>query len=159
MAWTPFNFFKYDPTTHDFNISMFNVKRALNDNWDHVKALIKELRDAAVETEATPTAGSAKALTSGGAFTALGKKQNASKTEELVMTASGWSNGQYSLESRYPSNQYDIEIGPSNDATAEQIQAYGMALIPINPDANIVIAKGEVPTVDIPLVVKVVSRT
>lgn len=159
MAWTPFDFFKYDPTTHDFNISMFNVKRALNDNWDHVKTLITEVRNAAVETEVTPTAGSSKALTSGGAFAALGKKQNAPKTEELVMTASGWSNGQYSLESRYPSNRYDIEIGPSNDATAEQIQAYGAALIPINPDANIVIAKGEVPTVDIPLVVKVVSKT
>lgn len=159
MAWTPFNFFKYDPSTHDFDKTTFNVKQALNDNWDHVRTLITELRNTAVETEATPTAGSGKALTSGGAYTALAGKQNTPQTVELVMTAAGWNDGQYSLESQYPSDQYDIEIGPSSDATAEQIQAYGAALIPINPDANIVIAKGEVPTVDIPLVVKVVSRT
>lgn len=75
-----------------------------------------------------------------------------------ILLADGWDAGQYSLESQYPSDQYDIEIGPSNDATTEQIQAYGAALIPINPGANIVIAKGEVPTVDIPLVIKAVRK-
>ena len=157
MAWTPFNFFKYDPTKHDFDSTTFNIKQALNDNWDHVKALIEELRGKAVETEATPTAGSTKALTSGGAHTALAGKQNTPQMAELIMTAAGWSNGQYSLENQYQSEQYDIEIGPSKDATAEQMQAYSAALIPINPDANIVIAKGDVTSVFIALAIKVVK--
>lgn len=44
MSWKQFNFFKYDPTTHDFDTTTFNVKQALNDNWDHAKELIEELR-------------------------------------------------------------------------------------------------------------------
>lgn len=49
MTWTPFNFFKYDPTKHDFDNTTFNIKQALNDNWDHVKTLIEELRNNKVD--------------------------------------------------------------------------------------------------------------
>lgn len=44
MAWTPFNFFKYDPDKIDFSKTTFNVKQALNNNWEHIQALIGELR-------------------------------------------------------------------------------------------------------------------
>ena len=44
MAWTPFNFFKYDPDKIDFSKTTFNVKQALNNNWEHIQALIEELR-------------------------------------------------------------------------------------------------------------------
>lgn len=77
---------------------------------------------------------------------------------KMTMLASGWSNGSYSFEGTYPAAQYDLEIGPSDTATAEQMQAYGAALIPISTDSNIAIAKGEVPTIDIPLAIKVVKK-
>lgn len=44
MAWTPFDFFKYDPDKIDFSKTTFNVKQALNNNWEHIQALIEELR-------------------------------------------------------------------------------------------------------------------
>lgn len=44
MAWTPFNFFKYDPDKDDFSKTAFNVKQALNNNWDHLTILIEEIR-------------------------------------------------------------------------------------------------------------------
>lgn len=74
--------------------------------------------------------------------------------KSVTLTVSGWGNGQYSLEDIFPSETYDIEIGPDENATAEQIQAYREALIPINQSANVVIAKGKTPAVDIPLTVR-----
>ena len=80
MAWTPFNFFKYDPETHDFSSTTFNIKQALNDNWDHIKDLIAELREKTLSVEDTPTKDSEAALSSGGAYTALAKKGNTQTT-------------------------------------------------------------------------------
>lgn len=159
MAWTPFNFFKYDPSTHDFSKTTFNIKRALNDNWDHVKALITELRSAAVETEATPTAGSTKVLTSGGAYTALAGKQNTPQMAELIMTAAGWSDGKYSLEGEYPADQYDIEVEYAKTCTQEQVNAWNAALLAGSISDNILTAIGEVPTIDIPIYVTATSLT
>lgn len=50
MAWTPFNFFKYDPDKIDFSKTTFNIKQALNNNWEHIQALIEELRTRADNT-------------------------------------------------------------------------------------------------------------
>lgn len=47
MAWTPFNFFEYDPEKTDFATTTFNIKQALNNNWEHLKTLITELRESA----------------------------------------------------------------------------------------------------------------
>ena len=44
MDWKNINFFGYDPEKDDFSKTTFNIKRALNDNWEHVKELIEELR-------------------------------------------------------------------------------------------------------------------
>lgn len=49
MAWTPFNFFEYDPDKIDFSKTTFNVKQALNNNWAHIKTLIEEIRKKADE--------------------------------------------------------------------------------------------------------------
>ncbi|WP_419024258.1 hypothetical protein [Emergencia sp.] len=46
MGWTPLNFFKYDPSKDDFSKTAFNVKQALNNNWDHLAILIDEIRRA-----------------------------------------------------------------------------------------------------------------
>lgn len=44
MAWTPFNFFKYDPDEIDFSKTTFNIKQALNNNWAHIQTLLDEIR-------------------------------------------------------------------------------------------------------------------
>ncbi|MGN1414063.1 MAG: hypothetical protein ACI4WY_07450 [Anaerovoracaceae bacterium] len=46
MAWTPFNFFEYDSDKVDFTKTTFNIKQALNNNWEHLKTLIIEIRNA-----------------------------------------------------------------------------------------------------------------
>ena len=52
MAWTPFNFFKYDPDEIDFSKTTFNIKQALNNNWAHIQTLVEEIRTA-VEKKVT----------------------------------------------------------------------------------------------------------
>lgn len=90
----------------------------------------------------------------------IAEKENKAEYEEIVMLASGWNQSAktYSFETVYPNAQYDIEIGPSDDATVEQMQAYSAAMIPISTNSNIAIAKGDIPEIDIPLAVKVVRK-
>lgn len=64
----------------------------------------------------------------------------------------------YSFESIYPFADYDIEIQPSNSATAEQVKSFGGAMIVGSIDSNVATAKGDIPTVDIPIIIKVVAK-
>lgn len=93
MAWLPFNFFKYDPSTHDFDATTFNIKQALNNNWDHVKALIEDVREKVdgfgVDIDSAPTQGSQNAVSSGGVYNALAEKADSTTVEELQATLDG----------------------------------------------------------------------
>lgn len=84
----------------------------------------------------------------------------ANKPVELVITlsASGWSDRAYSLESTYPNETYDIEIALSSTATDEQIEAFDSAQMLGIDGTNIVKCRGTVPTVDIPVVARVVKK-
>lgn len=84
----------------------------------------------------------------------------ANKPVELVITlsASGWSDRAYSLESTYPNETYDIEIALSSTATDEQIEAFDSAQMLGIDGMNIVKCRGTVPTVDIPVVARVVKK-
>lgn len=75
-----------------------------------------------------------------------------------TLTASAWSNGSYSFESTYPNAKYDIEISVDDGATTEQVQAFALALICGSHNTNVITAKGTVPTVDIPIIIKVVAK-
>lgn len=75
-----------------------------------------------------------------------------------TLLASGWVNSTYSFEETYPFASYDIEIQPASTATAEQVEAYGGAMIVGSIDSNVATAKGDVPTVDIPIIIKVVAK-
>lgn len=160
MAWTPFNFFKYDPERDDFGKTAFNIKQALNNNWDHAQQLITELRSKTSTNDFDDAYKQKLDNTPDDTNTALADKANKATYTETVMLASKWNKttSTYSFEDIYPAADYDIEIGPSDDATIEQMQAYGAALIPINSGANVAVAKGEIPTVDIPLAIKVVRK-
>ena len=77
---------------------------------------------------------------------------------ESTLLASGWSGNTYSFESEYPFANYDVEIQPSSLATTEQVEAYGGAMMVGSIDSNVATAKGEVPAVDIPVILKVVNK-
>lgn len=76
----------------------------------------------------------------------------------VTMMASKWSGKTYSFEATYPKNTYDISIEVAPTATAEQFEAFGAAMICGSVDSNIATALGDVPTVDIPIIVKVVRK-
>lgn len=64
----------------------------------------------------------------------------------------------YSLESEYPNTQYDIELNPRNTMTEAQIDAWNSAMITGDATANVFKALGDVPTVSIPVFLKVVKK-
>ena len=80
------------------------------------------------------------------------------KYVETTMMASGWVDGKYSFEDVYPHAKYNIEVAVADSATAEQFEAAGEAMIGSSATSNIFTARGDVPTVDIPVVVKVVAK-
>lgn len=90
--------------------------------------------------------------------TALSKKANASVILPTALFASGWSGMTYSFESDYPFNKYDLEIALDNTATLAELSAFNGAQIVGSANTNIVKAYGTVPTIDIPIVLKVVAK-
>lgn len=75
-----------------------------------------------------------------------------------TMLAAGWVENQYSFEAEYPHAQYDISIEVAPTATSEQFEAFGGAMICGSHDSNVATAIGDVPTVDIPIIIKVVAK-
>jgi hypothetical protein len=77
----------------------------------------------------------------------------------ITIQASGWSNGVYSLESSYPSSTYDIlDILPFSSTTKAQAKAWARASCGGYNDTNIIVARGEVPTIDIVLKICVAPK-
>lgn len=85
-------------------------------------------------------------------------KANKSNVIEATLSASGWSGNTYSLESDYPVTTYDIEIALNSTATEVQVEAFNSAQIVGSATSNIVTAFGNVPAVDIPIIIKVVTK-
>ena len=78
---------------------------------------------------------------------------------ETTMLASGWtSDKKYSFETAYPFAQYNIYISISDKCTDAQYDAYNGAGLMANATSNVVTAHGDKPTIDIPIVVRVVKK-
>lgn len=77
---------------------------------------------------------------------------------EATMLASGWSGNKYSFEAEYPSEEYNISIEVAPTATANEFEMFGEAMICGSATENVATALGDVPTVDIPIIVKVVAK-
>ena len=75
-----------------------------------------------------------------------------------IMVASGWVENRYSFEESYPHTRYNISIEVAPTATSEQFETFGAAMICGSADSNIATAIGDVPTVDIPIIIKVVAK-
>ena len=86
---------------------------------------------------------------------------NAGSSAEISATTletSKWSSGQYSFESTYPASTYDLEVAVNSTATLAQLTAYKNAMIVGSATSNVLTAKGIVPTVDIPVILKAVKK-
>ena len=91
-----------------------------------------------------------------GKYKDLINKPTVSATTLLV---SDWySTCLYSFELDYPNSNYDIEIALDSTATSEQVEAFNGAQIVGSATSNIIKAYGDVPTVDIPIIIKVVTK-
>lgn len=75
-----------------------------------------------------------------------------------TLLASSWNDGAYSFETKYPTATYDIEIALDSTATSEQAEAFNGAQIVGSAISNTIKAYGDVPTVDIPIILKVVTK-
>ena len=77
-----------------------------------------------------------------------------------TLLASNWDSTAktYSFETGYPNASYDIEISLDSTATSEQAEAFNGAQIVGSATSNIIKAYGDVPTVDIPIILKVVTK-
>ena len=76
------------------------------------------------------------------------------------LTASNWDSTSktYSFESDYPNATHDIELALDSTATSEQAEAFNGAQIAGSATSNVVKAYGIVPTVDIPVILRVVNK-
>lgn len=77
-----------------------------------------------------------------------------------TLLASNWDSidKTYSFETDYLTATYDIEVALDSTATSEQAEAFNGAQIVGSATSNIIKAYGDVPTVDIPIILKVVTK-
>lgn len=77
-------------------------------------------------------------------------KENKRTITTATIATNKWSNGTYSFESTYPNATYDIEqIQPTGNAN--QLKAWGKAMVIGSPNGNTITCRGTVPSVDIPI--------
>lgn len=79
-------------------------------------------------------------------------------TTEIIMSASKWNSNKYSFEDLYPSNKYDVEIELSDSCTVNELNEWLDATIIGNANTNICTAFGVAPAIDIPIIIKVVTK-
>lgn len=89
---------------------------------------------------------------------AVADKSNKPTFSQYTILTSGWSSGVYSFESAFPSATYDIEIELDSTATESQVEAWSNAKVTSVFNTNTMKALGDVPTVDIPVIVKKVVK-
>lgn len=80
------------------------------------------------------------------------------KFVEATMLASKWEGNTYSFEEEYPHASWNISIEVAPTATVNEFEIFGEAMICGSADSNIATALGDVPTEDIPIIVKVVAK-
>lgn len=90
----------------------------------------------------------------------LEKKENEHVISEYTITATGWEGKKYAkLEVMYPSSKYNIFIDKGINITEEQNDAFVSANISGAMDRNVLTALGDVPTIDIPVIIEVVHKS
>lgn len=75
-----------------------------------------------------------------------------------ILSAESWNDGVYDLTSQYPSNKWDVEIAPYHGMTEEQMSTYSKAKMIGSHNSNLIYATGEVPSIDIPVMIIATSK-
>lgn len=95
----------------------------------------------------------------GTGFTSLASLKTAVKPSvtyvQVTLSASGWVGSEYSLETVYPKVRYNLDVGLSKTATKSEIAAFQGAILAGSYNSNIITALGDVPSIDIPVIVRV----
>ena len=81
-----------------------------------------------------------------------------SKIKKAKLFANSWEGNVYSFP-EYSADGYDVEIFLDGDATQEELEAYANAMFVGNISDNTLKAFGEVPEIDIPIVIKSTQKT
>lgn len=74
------------------------------------------------------------------------------------LAVANWSNKTYSFETTYPNDQYDITVSIAPTASVTEYDAFSNAKICGDATQNVIKAIGTVPTIAIPIIIKVVSK-
>ena len=91
--------------------------------------------------------------------TEISSKENKATINALTLSASGWASNVYSFESMYPVATYNVEIEVNGDScTSAQVAAWNAAQIVGSVSNNRLKAMGIVPTIDIPIIVRAVTK-
>ena len=89
----------------------------------------------------------------------INNKANKPIIDAVTVYANSWSNNVYSFEDIYPFATYNIEIELNGDScTVDQMDAWSDAKILGSATTNTIKAMGVVPTINIPIIVKVVQK-
>ena len=75
-----------------------------------------------------------------------------------TLAVANWSNKTYSFETTYPNSQYDITVSVAPTATTTEYDAFSNAKICGDATQNIIKAIDTVPTIAIPVIIKVISK-
>ena len=75
-----------------------------------------------------------------------------------TLAVANWNNKTYSFETTYPNSQYDITVSVAPTATTTEYDAFSKAKICGDATQNIITALGTIPTIAIPVIIKVVSK-
>ena len=151
-----------DTTLHftvDEKTKLFGIEANAN-NYTHPSShpanMITEDSTHRFVTDTEKNAWSSKSDFSG-EYKDLVNKPTVSST---TLLASNWDSTAktYSFETNYPNASYDIEVSLDSTATSEHVDAFNGAQIVGSATSNIIKAYGDVPTVDIPVIIKVVTK-
>ncbi|MGF6375138.1 hypothetical protein M2140_000172 [Clostridiales Family XIII bacterium PM5-7] len=79
---------------------------------------------------------------------------------EDILVSSNWdsSDQTYNFELTYPNARFEIEIQPRHICTKAQIDAWMLAMIFCSYESNVIKAFGTIPSVDIPIVIRVMEK-
>lgn len=145
----------YDVVTVDFyNAAVAIVSAALENKVDKVDG--KDLSSNDYATTDKNKVANLPANTNA----SLEGKANKATVSLMTLLASSWniSAKTYSLENAYPAAQYDLSVEPDSTCTEAQLDAWSGARIVGSAASNALKAFGDVPTVDIPVILEVKKK-
>ena len=72
---------------------------------------------------------------------------------DQILFADKWVDGTYSFEDKYPSDDYDLTVGPGNSMSYNQSVAWKKANIVAVNNTNVIRASGITPDIDLPVII------